>query len=89
MYSQDDLNRRIMQPGHPPRIRACIERLATRLTVSRHIKEQNEKQVSELLQLACEVKREEECETFYCTWRDCIKHFNRRDSLGEDMNNII
>ena len=44
-----------MQPGHPPRIRACIERLATRLTVSRHIKEQNEKQVSELLQLACEV----------------------------------
>ena len=50
-----------MQPGHPPRIRACIERLATRLTVSRHIKEQNEKQVSELLQLACEV-------IFFCSW---------------------
>ena len=47
----------MLQPGHPPRIRACIERLATKLTVSRHIAEQNEKQVSELLQLACEVRK--------------------------------
>ena len=55
VITQDELNRRILQPGHPPRIRACIERLAAKLTVSRTVAEQNEKQVAELLQLACEV----------------------------------
>jgi len=80
VYTQEDVNR-MLAPAHPPRISACIERLAHRFKTSRSRPEHNEKQVTELLQLACEVRREEECETFYCTWIDCIKHFNRRDSL--------
>ena len=68
VYTQEDVNR-MLTPGHPPRIRACIERLAARCSVSRSRPEHNEKQVTELLQLACEVRRDEECETFYCTWK--------------------
>ena len=87
----------MLQPGHPQHIRACIERLAAGLQVSRNVAEQNENQVTELLRLACEVcidtndkklkpikvRREVDCDTFYCTWRDCVKSFNRRDSLGK------
>ena len=29
------------------------------------------------------MRREVDCDTFYCTWRDCVKSFNRRDSLGK------
>ena len=68
VYTQEDVNR-MLTPGHPPRIRACVERLAQRFSVSRSRPEHNEKQVTELLQLACEVRRDEECETFYCTWK--------------------
>ena len=94
---QEPLNHRMLQPGHPQHIRACIERLAAGLQVSRNVAEQNENQVTELLRLACEVcidtddkklkpikvRREVDCDTFYCTWRDCVKSFNRRDSLGK------
>ena len=46
----------MMRPGHPQHIRACIERLAAGLQVSRHVAEQNENQVTELLRLACDVR---------------------------------
>ena len=54
-YSQDSLSQRMIRPGHPQHIRACIERLAAGLQVSRHVAEQNENQVTELLRLACDV----------------------------------
>lgn len=80
VYTQEEVNR-MLAPGHPPGIRTAIDRLAVRFTVSRSQPEYQERQVTELLQLACELRREEEIETFYCTWKDCTKHFNRRDSL--------
>ena len=54
--SQTINHRMQLQQGHPQHIRTCIERLAAGLQVSRHVAEQNENQVTELLRLACEVK---------------------------------
>ena len=64
-------------------VERAISRLAGRYNVSRSRPEKNERQVTELLNIALEVRKEEGTESakFYCPWEDCSKSFNRRDSL--------
>ena len=69
--------------------------LALKLGISRNIPKHTEQQVTDLLQIACEVRRDQECDYFFCPWQgrtflsiltitrslECPKFFNRRDSL--------
>ncbi|CAG5108341.1 Oidioi.mRNA.OKI2018_I69.chr1.g3749.t1.cds [Oikopleura dioica] len=80
-YRMRDSMSQMIRPDHPMNIKVAFNNLALKLGISRSIPKHTEQQVTDLLQIACEVRRDQECDYFFCPWQECPKFFNRRDSL--------
>ncbi|CBY21825.1 unnamed protein product [Oikopleura dioica] len=80
-YRMRDSMPQMIRHDHPMNIKVAFNNLALKLGISRNVPKHTEQQVTDLLQIACEVRRDQECDYFFCPWQECPKFFNRRDSL--------